>query len=307
MENNNTPEKKQLPTNPDHFLQYLPSKRIRIVIGIIFLVIVLLLLKNPILRSVSLLTKKPAEQSVPVLTSVINNETSGKLSIDVDSDGDGLADWQETLIGTDPYVRNNTTDVPNAIRELISLTSENIVTTEDKLALKVYQRLQTDPKGTNIAEAIQAATVKEVLDLADSLDRQLTTYTFDDLDIIDNSPQANAIYKNQIVAFRKTLNISEETAKDIYTLLFTGERTINITTFQIAISQSITKLLQTPVPIIIADQHLILINALAHINDVLGSQQSTTLEESLQFAFFLIYQKNANVVQQTNDIIIQVL
>ena len=74
MENNNTPEKKQLPANPDHLLQYLPSKRIRIVIGIIILVIILLLLKNPILRSVSLLTKKPAEQSIPVLTS-INHKT----------------------------------------------------------------------------------------------------------------------------------------------------------------------------------------------------------------------------------------
>ena len=300
----------QQPTAPQNhpWEQYLPSKKIQKVLLVLFIVIIGYTLWKPIKNLVIKLRSNSTDTIVATtLPQPIIEQTKTPLSTDKDTDSDGLADWQETLIGTDPEIPNSQTEVPQSVRDLVTKNTADVITTEDKLALNIYQRLLSDPKGVNITEAIQAATSKEVLDLADSIDKQFTNYGYDDLDLIDDSASANQIYKNSIVTFNKTLKLDEQTAREIYNTLLTGQKTINITTFQIVVNQSIAKLLQIPVPLKMADMHLNLLNALVHINSILDGNQINSSENSLLYASFLVFQKNVNVATQTVDTIIQIL
>ncbi len=305
MEHNPSPINSQ--KAPDHVLRYMPSKKIQIIIGTIFVIAVLYALKNPIIGLYNNVFRKNTAVPVPTLVESVVEQEPKPLSIDVDTDEDGLADWQETLLGTNPLIPNSKIDVPDSIRELVGTTSKDLITTEDKIALKVYQRLQTDPKGDNIVEAIQAATTKEVLDLADSIDKQLTTYSYDDLNIVDETPESVATYKKAIIAFNKTLNTDESTAKDIYDGIVNNKRTISMSTFQVSLTSSVAKLLAMPVPLKSAGDHLTLVNAMAHASGILAANQNNGGETSIIYASLLVFQKNVNLVRETVDIIIKVL
>mgnify|MGYP000567779418 CR=1 FL=1 len=286
--------------------KYLPSKRIRIVLIVIIVLLVLYGLKNPATRLFQKIFVKATDTLVTIPTPQVE-KPSTILSTDKDSDGDGLADWQEVLIGTDPNIANSQAEIPDSVRDLVVNTTKGVITTEDKLALNVYHRLQTDPKGTNITEAIQAATTKEILDLADSLDEQLTTYTYDDLDIVDDDNSSRTTYKNSINSFNTSLRLNDSLVKDIYNAMFTGERSVSISTFQVSLKQATIRLLAMPVPLRLADQHLTLVNAIVHINEILGSKEASSSDGSILYASFLVFQKNFNLATQMTDSIIQLL
>ena len=300
----------QQPTSPQNhpWEQYLPSKRIQKVLLVLFIVIIGYVLWKPVKNLVIKLRSSSTSAVVATtLPQPVVEQVKPTLSTDKDTDGDGLADWQETLIGTDPSVPNSETEVPQSVRELVAKSATDIITTEDKLALNIYQRLLTDPKGTNITQAIQAATAKEVLDLADSMDQQYASYSYDDINLIDDSANANQEYKTAINSLNRTLNLDKQTAQEIYNALLTGQKTINLATFQMAVNQSTIKLLQMSVPLKMADMHLDLLNALVHINSVLGNNQINSSESSLLYASFLVFQKNVNISTQTVDTITQIL
>jgi hypothetical protein len=293
---------------PEHVLRYMPSKKIQIIIGVILIITILYAFKNPIIGLYNNVFNKNADIPTPTLVGSVVEQELKPLSVDVDTDGDGLADWQETLLGTDPLVANSKADVPDSIRELVGTTSNNLITTEDKIALKVYQRLQTDPKGDNIVQAIQAATTKEVLDLADSMDKQLTTYTFDDLNIVDETPTSVEVYKNAITAFNKTLVTDDAVARDIYNGIINNEKTIGMSVFQVSLTSSVGKLLAMPVPLKSTSEHLTLVNAMAHASEILATTtQLNKNETSIIYATLLVFQKNVNLVRETVDIIIKIL
>ncbi len=286
--------------------QYLPSKHIRIILLLIVVLLILYALKNPVMALFRNVFMKAADTIVTIPTPQIEQEAT-ILSTDKDTDGDGLADWQEVLIGTDPNVANSQEEIPASVRDLVINTTKGVITTEDKLALNVYHRLQTDPKGTNITEAIQAATTKEILDLANSIDTQLTTYTYDDLDLVGDIDSTRNTYKNTMTTFNSTLRLNEDLIKVIYNALFTGERSVSISTFQVSLKQATIRLLAMPVPLRLADQHLALVNAVTHINEILGSKEANSSDSSMLYASFLVFQKNFNLATQTKDAINQLL
>lgn len=304
MTNENKPSPSQHPWE-----QYLPSKRIQKILLVIIVIIIGYSLWKPVKKLISNLRQniQTENKTTTTLPMPVVEQSNTPISIDKDTDGDGLADWQETLIGTDPKIPNSESDVPKDVRELLTKNTGSIITTEDKLALNIYQRLLTEPKGENIQEAIQAATAKEILDLANSIDQQYTNYGYDDINLVDNSVDINESYKTAINSLNKTLSLDEQTAQEIYNALLTGQKSINLSTFQIKINQSIVNLLQMPVPLTMADLHLNLLNALVHINSVLSSGNINSTESSLLYASFLIFQKNVNTATQTVDAIIQIL
>ncbi len=280
--------------------KYLPSPKIRRVIFILIIVLGIYLAWEPMKVLVYMIKKSDTVNSLVARTT--NTEVAQittPLSIDKDSDGDGLADWQETLIGTDPFIYNEPSEIPEGIRDLVTKNTESIVTTDDKLALNIYQRLLSDPVGENINEAVQAATTKEILDLADSIDQQSGTYSYNDLDIIDNSDAAFKSYQNTITALYNSLGLKEDTIQEIYKTFFTGKKNVNLVTFQMKLNQSTTRMIQTPVPMTFANLHLNLVNGLSRANKILGSNQINPNDSSLLYASFIAFQKNLNVVNQT--------
>lgn len=279
--------------------KYLPSKRIRIIIILIIILAVLYALKNPLMS----LFQKGYSKSVDTVVSIPLPQTEQQkttLSIDKDTDADGLPDWQEILIGTDPNSATPADQVPKEIKELVATAEKSIITEDDKLALNVYNRLATDPKGTNILEAVQAATAKEVLDLANSIDKNLTTYSVNDINLVDDVDFNQETYASQLKKIKSDVTPSENVQKKIYELLTTGKTDIAITTYQIKLQTNIKKVLELPVSVRTTDIHLATLNALVHINDIISKNYSSVDSTNL-YASLLVYQKNKNVFDQLSS------
>jgi hypothetical protein len=275
--------------------KYMPSKKIRIIIGVIIVVAILFALRNPIINLKNKIFNR--QSLITTTTNPEIDQPQTTLSIDEDTDGDGLLDWQETLLGTDPRIPNSKTDVPDSIREVVNLSKDS-VTVEDKLALKVYQRLLTEPKGNDITEALQAATSKEMLDYADSLDRQLTSYSIDDLNLVDNTSETEASYGSAVMAALKPIRITPEKLAQINANLLSTDLTTPDIGFQKNLSGTLANLLKMPVPLRYSDTHLLIINSVTHMDRILSAPQTTT-DASTQYARFLVFQKNRNLLVQT--------
>lgn len=297
----NTPDSKQAPhaAMKHPWEKYLPSKRIQIIIILILVIAILYAIKNPIMS----LFQKGYSKTVDTVVAIPLPQTEQQkttLSIDKDTDADGLPDWQEMLIGTDPNTATPADQVPKEIKDLITTAEKSIITDDDKLALNVYNRLGTDPKGTNILEAVQAATAKEVLDLADSIDKNLTTYSINDINLVDDIEFNQETYSNQLKKIKSEVTPSENVQKKIYELLTTGKTDIAITTYQIKLQTNIKKVLELPISVRTADIHLATLNALVHINDIISKNYSSVDPTNL-YASLLVYQKNKNVFDQLSS------
>lgn len=279
--------------------KYLPGPQIRRVLLIILILILGYVLWKPVVGFI----QKNKNHALGLFTTSapkpLVEQTSSELSIDKDTDGDGLADWQEALIGTNPEVPNAEDTVPQDIRNLITTTTQGVITTEDKLALKIYQRLQTDPKGDNINEAIQAATTKEMLDLADSLEKQISIYTLDDIEYADDN--SDIIYKVKIDAIKKFVSMDDMTIKTVYNSLFTGENNAQLTLFQNSLNREISNLKATPVPPEYIENHLLLLNDLKRMSGAISKNVFGPLDQSTRIALFLVFQKNYNLLVNNYD------
>ena len=284
--------------------KYLPSKRIQIVIGIIVLIAILYALKNPLIALKDLVFNKVTVRPDLELVQSTIDQSKTPLSVDKDTDGDGLPDWQESLLGTDPFVVNTPEQVPETLRQVLE-DSEKLVTTDDKLTLKIYQRLQTDPKGTNIQEAIQAATTKELLDLADSLDQQIPVFTPDDIEYSEDNSISD--YKRQIQVARKIVVLSDESIKTIYNSLFTGNKSIQLSVFQNSLNQTLSDVQKIPAPMEFIENHILLLTEMRKMNSALSSNTQASVDESTRVALFLVFQKNYNLLLNTYSAIEQML
>lgn len=300
----NTPDSKKDSMNIDKNIsaiirpweKYLPSKRIQIVVGIIILIAILYALKNPILRLKDLVFNRISVRPDSELVQSTVNQRQVPLSVDKDTDGDGLADWQESLLGTDPNIVNTLEQVPETLRQVLK-DSEKLVTTDDKLTLKIYQRLQTDVQGTNINEAIQAATTKELLDLADSMDSQVPEYGIDDIEFSEDNSISD--YRSKIQRAQKVIILSDASIKTIYESLFSGKRSIELGVFQNSLNETISSVKAIPVPIEFIENHILLLNNMKKMSSALSRTTDKAVEESTRIALFLVFQKNYNSLLNT--------
>ena len=288
--------------------KYMPSKKIRIVLIVLLVAAILYGVRNPAISFLKKIFSKTTEPFVSIPVSR-TDQSKVTLSIDKDTDGDGLADWQETLIGTDPEIPNSQEEVPQSFRELLTTTTQDVVGTEDKLALKVYQRLLTDPKGNNIEEAVQAATTKELLDLADSVDRQQITYSLEDLNLIEDTTNDRVLYKKAMERVLVKINPSDAMLASIYEAMLSGKPLSVDITYRTLLAGSITTLLNMEVPVKLGKQHLILLNSMAHAYGIAESASAATgqTDESMRFVSFMVFQKNLNLSQNTIFVIFKML
>lgn len=309
------PEQSSVPlsTPPQHpWEKYLPSKRMqRVLLLLVILAIIILLLYwlVPLMNKKIQLSKNKENASeyqkdIATLPQPITTSSSVGLSIDTDTDSDGIPDWQETLIGTNPTIPTSESEVPKELREIIAESAKTgAITTDDKLALKVYQRLATDPKGEDFAQALQAATAKEVLDLANTVDKGMTSYTLDDLNISDPTRETATTYLQQTRTLLKDASIPQELQEKIYTYLMKGgEKDFGISTYQTKLGSIVGKLLETSVTVPNADYYLQVVNALAHMNQSLSQNSESPTD---QYVNALVFQKNLNIVVQFSETLTQ--
>ena len=280
--------------------KYLPGPQIRRILIIILILIVGYVSWKPVVSLIQKIRTNAMQSLVAIPKPVDGDKTSIELSVDKDSDGDGLADWQEALIGTNPEIPNAEDSIPQDVRYLVtSNAAKNAVTTEDKLALKIYQRLQTDPKGTNIEEAIQAATTKELLDFANSLEGQISLYTMDDIEYSEDNSEAS--YKSKLESVKKIVIPDDATIKTIYTSLFNGENSAQLVLYQNSLAREISNLKVLPVPVPFIENHLLLLNNLKIMSESLSKTVFGVTDQSTRIALFFVFQKNYNLLVNNYD------
>jgi hypothetical protein len=285
--------------------KYLPSKKIQIVIGVLLLIAIIFAGRNAIVGFFKRITTR--QLAINVIPAPTTSQTRTELSVEKDTDGDGILDWQETLIGTDPAIPNSKEDFPDDVINLIN--TPGTIETSDKLALAIYQRAKTEPVGNTIEEQVAAAATKEILDFADSIDKQLTTYGYDDLNIVDESSQARASYKIQITSLFKKITLTPETLEKMYTAVLQNQA-FDQKLFSAAINQAtITELIEMEVPIKLAEQHLIFTNAVTHMFEILqkATRSDADKDESVRYGFLLVFQKNFNLVSKMPGILMALI
>jgi hypothetical protein len=276
---------------------YLPSKKMMSTIIGIIIIIIIIIFRNSIIGLFKKIGDIQLRQPGGIPTSVVTQgKTSVSFNINKDTDADGILDWQEALLGTDSEVYTTLEEVPIEMRQIVN-DSMNILTTSDQLALAIYERSRANPVGDSYEQNLQAAAAKEILDLADSIDQQLTTYILEDLNIIldGTTDQDYAKYKQDITTYFKKINLPSLVATT-YPNFLKGEQTRSE---QITFGNLVNELIKIPVPFEYANNHLELLNALAHTYDVfVQSDRLSDDSETMRLTLLFVLQKNINLVDQ---------
>lgn len=279
---------------------YLPSKKMMsIIIGII-IIIIIIIFRNSIIGLFKKIGDIQLRQPGGIPTSVVTQgKTSVSFNINKDTDADGIPDWQEALLGTDSEVYTTLEEVPIEMRDVVN-NSSGVLTTSDQLALAIYERARTNPIGDSYEENLQAATNKEILDLADSIDRQLTTYILEDLNVIvDNVTTENIQqYRNNMQSFIKKIDVVL-LVKETYPALLNGKDTFSE---RGKFSSLVNEIIKIPVPFEYANNHLELTNALAHAYDVFKESNAVIEDpEIMRLTLLLVLQKNINLIERKSS------
>lgn len=278
---------------------YLPSKKMMFIIISVVVVVILFLLRHIIIGIFQKIGDLQIGQPKGIPVSVVATNKGVSFDITKDTDGDGIPDWQEALLGTDSETYTTLEEVPIEMREIVN-QSMSVLTTSDQLALAIYERARTNPIGDSYEQNLQAATAKEVLDLADSIDRQLTRYVVDDMQVLFDEEgtditKETVAYKQKMKSIFSKINFDSIYGR--YENILQGEGT---NSDRILFQNLTRESFGVSVPFEYLDHHLELVTALAKIHDtfIQESNIGTDDAEMMRMVLFLVFQKNMNMVEK---------
>jgi len=275
----------KLPTIPQ---QYRPSKKFMISVGVLAGAAVLIFGIRYLANHVG--NNDPLAK---IKVSDLQNPT------DVDTDNDGLKDWEEALWGTDPNNPDTDTNgVPDgrqieAMRAALRQQGTDIVippeelTETDKLARDIYTALviatQESPDG-ELSEEDSIALQNKIIEYILRRTENFRQYQLSDLVVVTDSTehiQSYATSINTITAtFKNTQPQLFETIDDMANNVVTPEVATALGQKYIAIGDQIKN---QSVPQTMASQHLALVNAFLQLGSVL--QGLATVENDPLVAF----------------------
>ncbi len=272
-----------------HRLQFLPSKKILILIAGIVIVVCGFFLYPHITSIISKIFTQPIPTKKQPVVSVVDN------AFNTDTDGDSIPDWQETLFDLNPAASDSDGDgIVDTIPTELDNLSENpsIVTTTDKLSLAIYQNIQSSGV-TDISDPVLSrATAQAVLDTANTLDQSFTRYPESKLSIIIASPENKTSYAKKIAPFLKDLALDEK--KSLLLTSQISKRTFPADVYITKLTSMSNRLLKTAVIHDLTDEQLNLINALSVLAQIYKQPPQT--EQTAQYLELLVIKKNVNVI-----------
>ena len=275
-----------------HRLQFLPSKKILMLIASIVIVVCGFFIYPHISNCITRIIKK----AIPIYKQPTISRVNS--AFDRDTDGDGIPDWQETLFDLNPAASDTDGDgVVDTIPDELQSLSENseIVTTTDKLALEIYNTIkQTDSAAIDESQ-ISRATAEAVLKTADTLDRSFARYTQKDLSIVIATSASKLAYKTKITPLLRDTKIDE--TRLIKLTAEISKRTTPPDSYISKLSLTINRLLKTTVVHEIATEQLDLINALSVLSQIY--KQPLQTEQTTQYLELLVIKKNLNVINKS--------
>lgn len=244
--------------------------------------------------------------------------------VDTDTDGDGVPDWQENLIGTDPTKKETTPGTPDRVA-LQKIQAEN-QSTGDSSGLQIQSENDSSLTQTakfsrdlfsTIATLSQAGEVDQntVTQLSDSAINQIQNptqrkiYLISDLHIINDASLSSV---GKYVSAMQTLNITISATPILQNAINqNGDLDTSVLSQLDPISKQIQgieqKMLSINVPSPLATAHLEILNALEKVSENLIDIQLADTDPVAAMSAMSVYQYNleveANAIKKLNQII----
>jgi hypothetical protein len=188
---------------PSSYKNYLPSKKIRIIIGILIVIGLGYFTIPLIIKSV----KQGVTREIPPTNLVISTPTGDPTTRD--TDGDGVPDWQEIAMGLDPAkpqtnlgVSDMTTfqNIKNAVGNNTFDLEAGKVTDTDKVSLTIYDALASDSRKNNGVSVggTQSITQQELFNYIEARKKSITVYTEKDITSVESSLESNKAYAERM-------------------------------------------------------------------------------------------------------------
>jgi len=248
-------------------MNYLPSKKFMIVVLVVVAIITTVsIVRKSDFSSRPLITRNTGdEENSSAQIEALMQELS-RLTSD-DTDGDGLANWEEAVFGTDPTLRDTDGDGISDYDETRGLqTGESGIDTEpktetDKFSRQLYTEFMLAKEGGVSDETIQSYLQDEMINFTQSLQENVEYFTEANLNIVEQSEATKVSYRE---SFLTLLSVYPIDTNDIVMMLtginngvFPDDPGLIIEKYQMLVNG----LLEIPVPRNVATSHLAFTNA----------------------------------------------
>lgn len=274
---------------PSSYKNYLPSKKIRIIIAILVVIGVGYFTVPMIINSL----KKGPVKTVPPTNLVVSAPTGDPTTRD--SDGDGIPDWQEIALGLDPNNPQSKKGVPDMttyqnIKDAVGNNTFDLeagkVTDTDKVSLTIYDALSSDSKKNNgiSVEATQAVTGQELYNYIAAQKKLVTVYTEKDLNVVEGTIDSN---KNYASKMKVLLADTPETKKypstiNAYLDTDTAKDKPAIAPVLTYFEKIIAAMKSTPVPASAVSTHLDILNAVQGVYQIVKTYDPNETDPTVQ-------------------------
>lgn len=222
-----------------------------------------------------------------------------------DTDGDGVSDWQEILVGLDPRNPETRKGTPDAvtfqsIKDQVGVDAFNQaasqVTDTDKVALALYDGFSknAENRGQSTGQDVSTVTQSEILNYISSKKSANKVYGAGDLTMTDNTSDSVKAYYS---ALKKTsINIiTQDFSTHLSNYLQGSEgRSVYFDKELATIRKTVSDSVSITVPTTAVANHLALVNGLYGILQTLDQYDPTTTDSLVQFGTMGLIQDYIN-------------
>jgi|GEM_PF-2806205 len=284
--------------------EYLPSKRIGYIIIILAIIMVVFFVLKyiPNIQKTTIFSKN---------TTTENQEASSKIGdiVNKDTDGDGIADWEESIRGTDPSKTDTDGDGVSDFTEIEQLrtqestSDQNTPETETSIfAKQLFTTVASLQESGNLNEESASKIINQA-SLSAQKNVQKTFYTKEQLVI---SPKLTGkVFEKNTTAILVKNNVTYESLQKIFAILGTlpdtGEvegTTIvqDLSVIDTSFKKALTELLKNPVPTQSTETYLKFLNTLQYISENISDMTLIETNPIVSFSAITVYPENISSI-----------
>lgn len=293
---------------PGSYKNYLPSKKIQLVIAILLGILAAYFLVPKLYT----LIKEVSIPKVPTSNLSVTLPTGDPTTRD--SDGDGVLDWQEIAVGLDPQnpvTKNGTPDMQTfetlkaQVGVALFANEEAQVTDTDKVSLTIYDTLAKDSIENNgiAIDTTQAVTGQELINYITAQRARIKTFSQKDLSVVQGTMENNEAYAKAMKPILADTPETKNAPKLIAAYLDGTADRSKILPFVNALKKKITPLQTVPVPSSAASIHLEILNAFQGIAQVLDEYDHTNTDPTSKISATSLVQDYLMIATRSNGLL----
>ncbi len=280
---------------PKNYKNFLPSRNIQLII-LVLICIGLGYLFIP--KLITLIQKRGElpEATVPLGISLPEGDP-----VQRDTDGDGLPDWQEVLVGLDPRSAETNPGSPDMqtyqrIKETVGVANfeQEALTVDDtdKISLTLYDTLASESTNRNgLTEvATSAAIEKELANYIQSKKDSIKPITAEQITIAENSLSNNQAYAKLMKQYLADTPVTKNAPEVIQKYLDGTGSYEQVAPILDLFSRRINELKQVSVPQPILETHLEILNGVNAVYELVSSYNPATQDAASQIGTLALTQ-----------------